>query len=110
MERIKSGLWVQALLWRLDRQALAVVIRRRGDVDSGSILLKISYLNGTARILSQVQDGAGRSVWMSACGADPVSEEKAEAYLTRSLDIDPDQWVVEIEDPKGRFAPDEPTL
>ena len=110
MERVKSGLWVQALLWRLDRLALAVVVRKRGDVDSGSILLKISNLAGGAQVLSQVQDGAGNSVWMRATGADFVSDDKAEAYVARSLSVDSDQWVLEIEDPKGRFCLDEPIL
>jgi hypothetical protein len=110
MERVKSGLWVQALLWRLDRQALAVAIRKRGDADSGSILLKITNLSGGVQVLSQVQDGAGNSVWMRATGADLVSEDKAESYIQRSLSIDPDQWVLEIEDPKGRFHLDERIL
>ncbi len=107
MARVKSGLWVQALLWRLDRSATAVVVRKRGDADSGSILLKLTYLDGTAAILSQAQDGAGHSGWMKATGNDPVPEEKTESYIARSLDIDPDQWVIEIEDPKRQFSPDE---
>lgn len=103
MERVKSGLRVQALLWQLDRQAVAAVVRKKGDADSGSILLKLSYLDGTASVLSQVQDGAGQSVWMRATGPDAVAEDKAEAYIARSLRIDADLWVVEIEDPKRQF-------
>lgn len=110
MERVKSGLRVQALLWRLDRLAVAVVVRKKGDADSGSILLKLSYLDGTASVLSQVQDGAGHSVWMRATGPDPVAEDKAEAYIARSQKIDSDQWVIEIEDPKRQFSPDEGLL
>ncbi|CAA6604134.1 conserved hypothetical protein [Rhodospirillaceae bacterium LM-1] len=110
MARVKSGLWVQAMLRRLDRLAMAVAVRRRGDADSGSILLKLTYLDGTAAILSQVQDGAGNSGWMRATGVDPAPDAKAEAYIARSLDIDPDQWVIEIEDPKRQFSPDEKML
>ncbi|MDK9721425.1 MAG: DUF1491 family protein [Rhodospirillales bacterium] len=106
MERVKSGLRIQALLWRLDRQAVAAVIRKKGDADSGSILLKLSYLDGTASVLSQVQDGGGESVWMRATGLEPVAEDKAEAYIARSLKIDSDLWVVEIEDPRRQFRPD----
>lgn len=106
MERVKSGLRIQALLWGLDRQAVAAVVRKRGDADSGSILLKLSFLDGTASVLSQVQDGAGHSAWMRATGPEPVADDKAEAYISRSLGIDADLWVVEIEDPKRRFKPD----
>lgn len=107
MDRVKSGLWVHALLWRLDRQAMSAMVRKRGDADSGSILLKVSDLKGQAVVLSQVQDGAGNSAWMRATGPDPVPDGKAESYIERSLKIDSDQWVIEIEDPKGLFSPDE---
>lgn len=110
MERVKSGLKVQAMLWRLDRAAMAAVVRKRGDADSGSILLKLTFLDGTARVLAQAQDGAGRAVWLTATGSDPVPDERAEAYIARSLNIDPDLWVLEIEDPKRNFVPDEPVV
>lgn len=110
MERVKSGLKVQALLWRLDRAAMAAVVRKKGDADSGSILLKLTFLDGTAKVLSQAQDGAGRAVWLAATGQTPVPDDKAEAYIARSLDRDPDLWVLEIEDPKRAFTPDEPVI
>ncbi|MBF0355244.1 MAG: DUF1491 family protein [Alphaproteobacteria bacterium] len=110
MSKVKSGLWVQALLWRLNRLAVPVVVRQRGDGDAGAVLLKLSYLDGTALVLSQTRDGFGNPAWIRATGPDPASEEKAEAYIERSLKIDGDLWVLEIEDPRKIFAPEEPIL
>lgn len=110
MERLKSGLRVQALLWRLDRLALFTAVRKKGDADSGSILLKLTYLDGTATVLSQATDGLGQAVWMRATGPLPVGDERAESYIQRSLGVDPDLWVLEIEDPRRLFQPDEPII
>jgi len=40
--RLKSGIWVQALIRRCDRAAIAVAVVAKGDGDAGAILLKLS--------------------------------------------------------------------
>ena len=47
---------------------------------------------------------------MSAFPKGAVKEPDADAYLQRQATYDPDLWVLEIEDPKGLFALDEPVL
>lgn len=89
---------------------MPVAVRRKGDADAGVILLKLSYLEGMAQVLSQTRDAEGNPAWLRATGAEPVADEKAEAYIERSLKIDSDLWVLEIEDPKGVFQPDEKVL
>ena len=43
-------------------------------------------------------------------GAAPVADAEAEAYIQRQRKRDPDLWVIEIEDKRGLFAPDEPVI
>src|SRR5882672_4536652 len=40
--RLKSGIWVQALIRRCDRAAIGVAVVAHGDADAGAILLKLS--------------------------------------------------------------------
>lgn len=109
--RLKTDLWAAALLrrWNHDTAVVATLVRR-GDADAGSVLLKISRLDGTATVLSQTVTAEGERAWMRGTGAAPVADAEAEAYIQRQRKRDPDLWVIEIEDRRGRFAPDEPVL
>lgn len=105
--RLKSAIWVSALIRRLDGMGLAVAVVRRGDSDGGAVLLKHNRMSAGVRVLAQTRTRDGEPAWMAGTGPAPVGEDQADAYIGRALDRDPDLWVVEIEDPKGLFAPDE---
>jgi hypothetical protein len=109
--RLKTALWASALLrrWNHDPDVAATLVRR-GDGDAGTVLLKIARLDGTATVLTQTMTAAGGRAWMRGTGADPVADGEAEAYIRRQRQRDPDLWVIEIEDRRGRFAPDEPIV
>lgn len=107
---LKAGFWVSAHIRTCDLQSLPAVVRRRGDPDAGSILLRIDRLDGRSTVLSQVRNAEGTRCWLSALGAEPAPDMDVEAYLERRLKTDPDIWIVEIEDRDGRYAPDAPVL
>lgn len=96
--RLKSGLWVSAVVRQCDQAARPAVVLRKGDPDSGGIVVVLRGREGLMT-LSQVRDGEGRLGWMRATGAGPVDQEAADAYVARALKRDPDLWVVEIEAP-----------
>jgi len=95
--RLKSGLWVQALIRRCDLAAIGVAVVARGDADAGAVLLKLAPRDAGCAVLSQTRRPDGSSVWLRATGAVPVSEEDADRYIERQRQRDPDLWVVEIE-------------
>ena len=82
-------------------EGIPLTIVRRGYSSVGTILLKINRLDGTARVLSQVRYD-DELVWSPVSKTDPMDEKDAEAYLARQADIDPDLWIIEIEDKQGR--------
>ena len=49
--RIKASIWIAAQVITCDINAMQAIIRRRGDVDAGSILIRLDRLNGTSVLL-----------------------------------------------------------
>jgi hypothetical protein len=95
--RLKSGIWVKALIRRCDLAAVAVAVVARGDEDAGAILLKFNAPDAGCFVLAQARGRDGELLWMRATGPAPVAEADADTYIERQRRRDPDLWVVEIE-------------
>lgn len=100
--RLKARLLVQAILRRYDQEAIPAYIRRKGDPDSGTVLLKIALGPQQALLLSQARDAEGRAGWLRQ-GGGAISETEAEAAIEKAVKRDPDIYVIEVEDSKGRI-------
>jgi hypothetical protein len=96
--RLKSGIWIKALIRRCDLAAISVAVLARGDDDAGAILLKFTCRDTGCQVLAQARGTDGELLWMRATGPAPVVETEADAYIERQRRRDPDLWVVEIED------------
>lgn len=99
--KLKAKLFVHAAIRRCAAQAIPVVVARKGDDDSGTILVRLTLGRDAARVYTQVRDGAGMLGWMCATGADPVSDARADAYIERAREVDWDLWVLDVENPNG---------
>jgi hypothetical protein len=108
--RLKSGIWVKALIRRCDIAAMGVVVVARGDGDAGAILLKLNGRDAGCTVLAQTRQPDGALVWLRATGAVPVAEADADAYIARQRGRDPDLWVVEIESGSADAVLDLPVL
>ncbi len=102
-DRLPTDLWVSAHLQRCNYEGIPAVIVRRGDRSAGTVLVKLNLLGPGCRVLTQIRDPAGRLAWMAALGSEPVAEAEADSYIARAVRLDPDLWVVEIEDRRGRL-------
>ena len=56
MARLRSKIWVQAYLKRLELQTIAAYVMARGDDHSGAILVKISKMDGFAELHQKTFD------------------------------------------------------
>ena len=99
--RLKSELYVQALVRRVQGALSAAYIVSRGDKDAGGIFIRVNRLDGTAGVLSMFTDMDGAQSFRVVL---PLGSEEAEsdALIAREMKRDPDIWVVDIEDPQGR--------
>ncbi len=96
--RVKSGLWVSASLRLAFADGRGGAVLRRGDPDAGGILTVLRGRQGLV-VLSQVSAGGGAHAWLRATGAEPVTQDAADAYVERQVRRDPDLWVVEFDAP-----------
>ena len=101
--RLKTEIWIRAQLRLCDQALLPAVIRRKGDPDAGTVLIKLDRLDGTCVVMTQERNLEGRLTWRPATGDGAVPDADGEAYIARQLKFDPDIWVMEIEDPAGTF-------
>jgi hypothetical protein len=92
---------VAALIRRAEQAGAYATVARKGDARAGAVLVKaVDRRAGTARLYAEAFDGQGERIWMQpAPGAD---EARLDAYVGRAARIDPDLWLVEIEDTQGR--------
>src|SRR6185312_10463671 len=96
--RVKSGLWVKMALRMGDAGGRPGVVLRKGDPDSGGVLVVLRGRDGCG-VLSQVRAADGALAWMRATGAAPVDQAAVDAYVARQVKYDPDIWVLEFEAP-----------
>lgn len=109
--RLKSGIWVSAYIRKVQAEGAFAAVVGHGDDDAGAILLKLNSLDGNAAVLARAYDFEGGVFWRRATGGDSgtgfVPEADADAYIARERNVDPDVWVVEVEDREGRHFLDD---
>jgi hypothetical protein len=98
---LHSDIWVYALIRRAELGGAFATVARKGDARSGAVLVKtLDRRSGHTRLYAQAVRRDGEEVWMRPVRSS--DEIDVDAYVERAARIDPDLWVVEIEDPDGR--------
>jgi hypothetical protein len=104
---LSTDIWVGALIRRVEIGGGFAVVARKGDPRAGAVLVKIlNRTDGTARLLAEATRGDGERIWMEPAAS--REEGDLDRYIERAIRIDPDVWIVEIEDKQGRHFLVEP--
>jgi len=104
---LSSDIWVAALIRRAEQAGAFAMVLRKGDARAGAVLVKVANRRlGEIRLYAEALRGDGERVWMEPQAS--RDEPDLDAYIERAARIDPDIWVVEIEDAEGRSFLTEP--
>lgn len=108
MSRLSTGLWVSAYLARLQAEGISTYVVAKGDAIAGAVLVKLATMDGQAKAFQRSVDlMTGARTWMVLTEGD---ERSVDESITRQRGFDPDLWVIEVEDARGRHMLDEPGL
>ena len=102
MTKVKSALLVSAALRYADNELIDCVLVHRGDSDAGAIFVHIDACDGRHQLLARSLDFEGRYNWRVITSTEWVSADAAKTRLDRELALDPDAFVVEVNDPAAR--------
>lgn len=104
--RLKTGIRVAAHIRRAEAGGAFATIVRRGDGDAGAIAVKLYCGPRNAKLYIQSRDIDGNAVWRDPFADEEAGDDGIEAridqWLAREINIDPDLWIIEIEDRQGR--------
>ena len=97
--RTPTHIWLDAKVRELSTQGVGVYITHKGEKMSGLVLLKLTATAQECKLLTQQRNfETGVLEWVNVFEDEVMEEKRADEYITRSVNRDPDQWVVEVED------------
>ncbi|AZV38684.1 hypothetical protein CFR75_06620 [Komagataeibacter xylinus] len=97
--RLKTGLWVRAMLRQAGQKGNPGMVLHHGDDDAGGVLVVLMGRQGRMCVLARTLTPDGRRTWFRATGETDVDQAGVDAYVTRQMERDPDLWVVEFDAP-----------
>lgn len=99
--RLKTEIWVQALVLRAAHGGALATVFNRGDKDAGDCLVRVNNLDGSSSLFSPILGSEGHRIWQERVESS-TDNQTIDDLIKQDLRIDPDLWVVEIEDRHGR--------
>ncbi|TDT92700.1 MULTISPECIES: DUF1491 family protein [Azorhizobium] len=105
--RLKSAIFVSALIRRAQVEGAYAVVRRKGAEEAGAVFVKVAPLDGTAAFYgpapqSEIDESFPADRLFSPILGPGTPEADVEARIQKEVRFDPDLWLVEIEDRDGR--------
>ncbi len=101
---LKSEFWVQGFIRRANNDGNFCALLQRGAPEAGAVFVLVNHLDGSYRLLGPApgpaySDEGDRRFIDELSG--PAELEAAQALLARRKKVDPDLWIIEVEDRTG---------
>lgn len=98
-DRLPTGLRVEATLQGLTLKGTPFYYAQKGNHASGLVMLKLSNMRGICKLITEQRNFMTDKIeWINALNQEEIEERAADDYIKRSIENDPDLWVIEIED------------
>jgi len=101
-DRLAAGLFVSALIRRMEADGGHGMVLAKGDATSGAVLIVLVERGETQAVLERTLDERGRYRWTTTGPEAPDEAGVLSDYIARRRRFDPDLWVVELEGPEAR--------
>ena len=98
--RVTSEIWVSAFRTKLEKEGIPFYFCKKGDKSAGAILIKVFIFDGNLELYHRIIGLNGKQKWEILLSG---SEHQINEAIKRQCDFDPDIWVIEIDDPKGKI-------
>ena len=106
--RLTARIWVDAYLTRLRLNDIPAFVTAHGDDTAGAVLIKLNTLDGQATVFQRSFDlMTGERKWIELSSGE---EAEVDTAIAKQRSFDPDLWVIEVEDRRGRHLLDEDGL
>jgi hypothetical protein len=104
--RVRTDFWVGALCRRVQAAGAFVAIARKGADEAGAVFIAVDRRNG----LNELYGPAPQSLFEEGAQADRMfirylegaTADKVAERMASEIRFDPDLWLIDIEDNKGR--------
>lgn len=108
LHRVTARFWVDSYLTRLRLVNIPAFVVVHGDDTAGTVLVKLNTLDGQAKLFHRSYNLMDDERLWSVMDAGP--EALVDDQISRERQRDPDLWVIEVEDQRGRHLLDQPGL
>ena len=104
--RLRADIFVAALIRRAQVEGAYAILRRRGAPEAGAIFVRVDRLDGVSALFgpapqSEINEDGDR-LFRRMHDEEWIDNLVVEERLRREMKFDPDLWIVDIEDRKGR--------
>jgi hypothetical protein len=94
--RLPAAVEVSGLIRLVQASGGFAMVLRKGEPDSGTILVVILDNQGLGQAFERLPQADGTRRWTSAKRQESENKQEFEAFLARRMSQDPDLWVIEL--------------
>jgi hypothetical protein len=109
MTRVKAAIWVAAFVRRVNASGDAfAVVAERGAEEAGAVFVRVDRLDGTGDLYVPApqtlyeSDRPDDRRFVARFPEGPQPQARLDEAIQRERRIDPDLWLVAVDDRKGR--------
>lgn len=95
--RLPAALEATALLRRIEAEGGFATVMRKGDPESGALLLVVTGRGAHHAVLERILTLDGAYLWTRTGPAESASSTDVADFLARRTRFDPDSWIIELD-------------